>query len=314
MEPKLALSPDETWLAVASGNSVEVMDVGHGLSKCFPSFADELGVAFTPDSRRLWIVPSETVADLFDIATGLKVPVPLLPREQRLLSMPFFSPSGGAMFAITRGTTSTLVRWEFDRAGGIHEVATTTVPNESKVLALSDDERLLAVATKENAIPQVQIFRAARLTASSAPSLSHKKPDERVLFAAFADASKALLTGSLNGRWRLWNLAEVVRNEIVLEPDLQTRLDGAAYSRDKQLLLIFWGKGKGVEVRELFSTKSERVAQAVAGRNLTDEEWNESPLKHIKPRTPGRSRISPPPWSEGWIIDTIVPFFAGGVP
>jgi WD40 repeat protein len=282
-EPWIALSPDETRLAVVNGDSFEVLAVNDDLTAlCSQRSPDYVGVrvTFTPDGRRLLIVPGDGEVVLFDIKTGSAV---ALPRALKLSSLPVFSSLGSTMFAVTQGAKRVLVRWKFDHVGGVREVASAEVIPESEILSLSHDGRLLAIAANVGTSPEVRIVDAERLTSSTIGPLRHdQKTDERVLFAAFLDESLSLLTGTLYGRWWLWNLTAGDKG-IVLEPGPETKthfLD-AAYSRETQLLLIHWNSSKSIEVRDLSSRASERMARRVAGRNLTNEEWHGSPLDDV---------------------------------
>jgi len=284
---RLVLSPDEAWLAVIFDDHVEVLDTAHGLAEVYRHPLEGLAnarVTFTPDSHRLLIAPATAEAVLVDVATHVQVP---LPRGLTTFSLPLFASNGKAMYAVSQGAKPCLVRWEHDRAGGIRETASVSVPNESELRALSDDDRLLAVATKENKVPAVCLYEADKLNRATLPELPHISGDSndetRVVFAAFVDDSPILVTGTDFGRFRLWDLSAGTVDMAVIEPSPEKKIpfDAAAYSRKLRLLYLF--RQERTKLWDLSPLWEEQAARAVTGRNFTKEEWNNSPLQNVTP-------------------------------
>ena len=98
-------------------------------------------------------------------------------------------------------------------------------------------------------------------------------------FAAFLNDAPTLLTGTNDGHFRIWGEAKGYADGVTLEPDEGIAFQQAFYSRTHKLLIV--RRHEAVELWDLAPGAVDRVARRAAGRNLSDEEWQESSLsKH----------------------------------
>ena len=163
----------------------------------------------------------------------------------------------------------------------MRETASVPVSEGTRPLALSRDTRWLAVAMLDEKVPIVRLLDAARLERPWLEVDEDRKPREAVTFAAFLDDAPTLLIGTIGGHFRIWGGAKGSADGVTLEPDEGGDFQRAFYSRTHELLIVHRREAEAVELWDLARRAVDRVAQRAAGRNLSRQEWQESPLSTV---------------------------------
>ncbi len=150
-------------------------------------------VAFSPDGRLLIAACDDGTAQLWDVATGVRLASPLTGHEGRVRTVAF-SPDG--RLAATAGVDGTIRIW--DAVTGAFVGGAVRYDAPALAVRFSPDGERLAVAGADGAVRLIDVASGARLgewTSTAAPVVS----------LAFGPDGRALIGGSRDGRAWVWN-------------------------------------------------------------------------------------------------------------
>jgi eukaryotic-like serine/threonine-protein kinase len=201
---RVVASPDDTSAAISAGSAPErgvirVLDVGSGapVTPAMRFHATNIGVAFSPDGRRLVSAAGRAGARVWDLPGGEPLTPPL--EEDMPLHFATYAP-GGETFAIGGGTA-------FGRAGAARIRTADGAPRTdllrhgSILMGASfspDGTRLLTSAEEHGA--NVKVWNAA--TGRLAWEASH---GDGVWVSIWSASGSTVLTGGHDQRVRSWN-------------------------------------------------------------------------------------------------------------
>ncbi|MDO8539602.1 MAG: hypothetical protein Q7S40_04115 [Opitutaceae bacterium] len=239
--PNLAVSPDGRWIAASSPAVARVWDVASGrLTATMPNDRSAYSrINFSADSQRVVTTHGANVTQMWSVADGAPVGEPMVRSGTTTYLNSIFSEDG-----------STLVVWHvqgaqrFDSRTGLplSEVVPFSVNTVRQVedVALNADGRRLAMATLQNEVAIIDLESGKNVV----PPLQHGGP---IYHLAFGSGGSVLFTNSVDGVFRLWDVAT---GRLIAVPTFQQeQYSPAALSPDRASVAVFAPDGHGYRLR-----------------------------------------------------------------
>jgi len=258
-----AWSPDGTTFAVAYGDGrIMLVDSGTGAVRgaLVGHKGPAIGVGFSPDGRRLAAGGSDGTVLVWDVASRRRVGRPLTAGPGAIWGVAF-SPDGGTLAVASLDGTVSLYAATSQRAMHTFRVSQPVWYG----LAFSPDGRFLAVPGRTGAI---LIDVATRSVGT--PLAGHTAS---VFTVAFSHDGKTLVSTSSDGTAILYDVA----TRLPVGDPLDARYGGATAAEltpDDRKLVTGYYQGK-IVLWDIDPDSWQRNACAIAGRNLTLDEWHQ---------------------------------------
>jgi WD40 repeat protein/tRNA A-37 threonylcarbamoyl transferase component Bud32 len=224
----VAFAPDGTTVLTGSlDNTARLWDARTGEPlKVLSHTAPLVALAYSPDSKTVLTGSLDKTARLWDTATGKLLAQLDHPAAVRAVRSVAFSPSGKTVLT---GSDDRIARL-WDVGTGKELAATTNLGILSVPLAFSPDGETFLVGAAQT----------AQLWSTSGKLLMTFRHDRAVRSVAFSPSGKTVLTGSVDGTARLWDIAtgkprmEPIRHEDSVLVALFRPPDGKAFLTTSQ--------------------------------------------------------------------------------
>jgi WD40 repeat protein len=264
----LAIAPDGRTIAVSvEHRGLVLVDTGTGRMTALPGTRPLSRFAFSPDGR--WFAVADELRrklELWDRRGPMRRPLRSAPLEldAALATTPVFDP-GGRWLAVARPIGRfQLELWSIPR---LEPVRRTAVPEG----AAGTFDPAGETFAHGDVLGRTWLYDTSTLAATGAPLAGR---DGAIASMSYSGSGRMLATASIRGPARL--------RDLTSDPPTATALtDGdaipkaVAFIRDGSHLLSISGDGHG-RVWDLRPSEWLRRACAIAGRNLTRAEWQES--------------------------------------
>jgi WD40 repeat protein len=261
-----ALSPTGAVLAAATASGrvlIVKSETGATMGAVGSYTSVPRALAFSPDGRRILVGGDDGTALEYDLRTLREVGPPLTPNAGPIWGVGI-SPDGRVLATSSYGGAVTLYDSATHRV--LHTLETHQVLNR---LSFSPDGRTLAVASLAGAI----LIRVATGTQVGEPLVGHTA---RFFDVAFSHDGRTLVTTSEDGTLILYDLT-------TRQPIGDPLIDGngvpyaATFTPDDRTLLASDSSATPGQVVawDIDPNSWQREACAIAGRNLTHDEWRQ---------------------------------------
>jgi WD40 repeat protein len=222
-------------------------------------------VAFSPDGKLLATAGNDGSTVLWDLATRTQVGRPLRPHPDFSVDQVAFSPDGRTLASSLDDGTVVLSR--VPDGSVLHRLTVAKVPLGP--LAFSPDGTTLAAGAING---RVGLWDPRTGTARGRAWVAHSG---NLVSTAFSPDGSLLATAGTDGTARLWDAGSGKQIGAPLTGPLRdTGFGHAAFSPDGRTLASAFQDGT-VLLWDVAPASWRKRACAVAGRNLTPQEWDE---------------------------------------
>ena len=283
----MAISPNDKWLAIGTGNLVQLLELTSTRSPILMKGhnADVWAIAFTSDSK--YIITAGADSSIYKWDLGTQQPT-LITRTTSHIKTIAVSADDSYIIGGTEG--GKLIKWMVS-GGGPEEVIDEDPQNPIYAVAISHDGGLIASGDLSGT---VNIYDATSPEKTKIQSLSGH--DARINDLKFSPNDKRLASASFDGRIQLWDVDNMNDQPIVLE-DHSSWVWAMAFSPDSKYLI----SGCVDRLIRKYPTHAYEMAQEMCSkvsRNISKKEWD----AYVGEDIPYRKTCAELPPGEGVII------------